>query len=341
MNEQVTTPVKPTNADNITESSDKRLDAGIQRNGTGEIVISNITKTFGSVRSLDAVSATIRQGSIFGLIGSNGAGKSTLLRIMAGIYKPDTGYVTYDGEPIWENTQRKQDIVYLSDDQFFFPHGTIADMADYYKTMYINWSNEKYSRLCAMFNLETDRKISTFSKGMQKQASVLLALSCCPKYLLCDETFDGLDPVVRQFVKRLLAEEVADGTMTPVIASHNMRELEDICDHIGLLHKGGILFDRDVDTMKTSIYKVQLVLTGAEPNLNSFRVPGTDRLLHVVNYKRSGSIYNLILRGERTDVEAAIMAMNPVFHELVPLTLEEIFICEMEEKGYDFNSIIG
>lgn len=308
---------------------------------TGEIVISNITKTFGTVRSLDAVSAVIRQGSIFGLIGSNGAGKSTLLRIMAGIYRPDSGTVTYDGEPIWENTARKQDIVYLSDDQFFFPHGTISDMAQYYRTMYLNWSDEKYNRLRAIFNLEVDRKISTFSKGMQKQASVLLALSCCPKYLLCDETFDGLDPVMRQFVKRLLAEEVADGTMTPVIASHNMRELEDICDHIGLLHKGGILFDREVDAMKTSIHKVQLVLPNGEPDIHAFRVPGTEKDLHVVSYKKSGSIYNLILRGEREEVEAAIAALNPVFYELLPLTLEEIFICEMEEKGYDFNSIVG
>ncbi len=170
----------------------------------GEIAITNVTKTFGPVRSLDHVSATIKQGSIFGLIGSNGAGKSTLLRVMAGIYAPDEGSVTYDGEPVWENTKRKQDIVYLSDDQFFFPHGTIADMAAYYRTMYLNWSDEKYEKLRAVFNLETDRKISTFSKGMQKQASVLLALSCCPKYLLCDETFDGLDPVMRQFVKRLL-----------------------------------------------------------------------------------------------------------------------------------------
>ncbi len=307
---------------------------------TGEISIRNITKTFGNVRSLDDVTATIRQGSIFGLIGSNGAGKSTLLRIMAGIYSPDSGSVSYDGEDIWENTARKQDIVYLSDDQFFFNHGTIEDMARYYKQMYINWSDEKYTYLRSVFNLETDRKIATFSKGMQKQASVLLALSCRPKYLLCDETFDGLDPVMRQFVKRLLAEEVADGTMTPVIASHNMRELEDICDHIGLLHKGGILFDREVDAMKTEIHKVQMVLPGKEPDLGSFRTP-EGKSLHVVSYKKSGSVLNLILRGSREEAEAAVKAKDPVFYELLPLTLEEIFICEMEEKGYDFSGIIG
>ena len=313
---------------------------------TNEIVIQNITKTFGAVRSLDHVSATIRQGSIFGLIGSNGAGKSTLLRIMAGIYRPDEGSVTYDGEEIWENTKRKQDIVYLSDDQFFFPHGTIEDMANYYRRLYINWSDEKYERLRSIFNLEVDRKINTFSKGMQKQASVLLALSCCPKYLLCDETFDGLDPVMRQFVKRLLAEEVADGMMTPVIASHNMRELEDICDHIGLLHKGGILFDQEVDTMKSNIHKIQMVLPNVDTDSTesaavSLRAPEAETALHVVNYRRSGSILQLVVRGEYEEVEAAVKAKDPVFYEMIPLTLEEIFICEMEEKGYDFNSIIG
>ena len=305
-----------------------------------EIRISGITKTFGRVRSLDSVSAVIRQGSIFGLIGSNGAGKSTLLRVMAGIYAPDSGSVTYAGQPIWENTALKQEIVYLSDDQFFFQHGTISDMADYYRGLYHNWSEEKYERLRGIFGLETDRKISTFSKGMQKQASVLLALSCCPKYLLCDETFDGLDPVMRQFVKRLLAEEVADGTLTPVIASHNMRELEDICDHIGLLHKGGILFDREIDEMKQNIHKVQLVLPGEGVDIGMF-TEGKFGALHIVNYQKSGSVVRLVVRGERDAVEEAVAEKRPVFSELVPLTLEEIFICEMEEKGYDFDAIVG
>lgn len=305
-----------------------------------EIRITNVTKTFGRVRSLDGVSAVIRQGSIFGLIGSNGAGKSTLLRVMAGIYAPDSGSVTYDGKPIWENTALKQEIVYLSDDQFFFRHGTIADMADYYRRLYHRWSDEKYEHLRGIFNLETDRRIATFSKGMQKQASVLLALSCCPKYLLCDETFDGLDPVMRQFVKRLLAEEVADGTLTPVIASHNMREIEDICDHIGLLHKGGILFDREIDEMKENIHKIQLVLPGDSVDIGTF-TSGSFADLHLISYQKSGSVVRLVVRGERAEAEHAVSTLDPVFSELVPLTLEEIFICEMEEKGYDFTSVVG
>ncbi|MCQ2431316.1 MAG: ABC transporter ATP-binding protein [Clostridia bacterium] len=310
------------------------------------IRITNVSKTFGSVgtrdcvKSLDSVTAEIRQGSIFGLIGSNGAGKSTLLRVMAGILLPDSGGVTYAGREVYENTALKQEIVYLSDDQFFFPHGTIADMADYYRRVYDHWSDEKYDRLRHIFNLEADRRINTFSKGMRKQASVLLALSCCPKYLLCDETFDGLDPVMRQFVKRLFAEEVADGNLTPIIASHNMRELEDICDHIGLLHKGGILFDREVDELKSNIHKVQLVLTNGTPEAENVYA-GHFGDLPVVSTKRSGSVFNLVVRGSYEAVTGTAEALNPVFYELVPLTLEEIFICEMEEKGYDFDGFIG
>ena len=304
------------------------------------IEIKNISKSYGDVKSLTGINSVIAAGSIYGLIGSNGSGKSTLLRIMCGIMQGDEGQVQYDGMPVFENPDVKKNVIFLSDEQYFLPNSTLDERAGVYASFYPDFSREKYHELAKLFNLPYDRKISTFSKGMKKQASVLLALASNVKYLLCDETFDGLDPVMRQFVKRLLAEEVADGTMTPVIASHNMRELEDICDHIGLLHKGGILFDREVDAMKTEIHKVQMVLPGEEPDLGSFRAPN-GKILHVVSYKKSGSVLNLILRGEREEAEAAVKAKNPVFYELIPLTLEEIFICEMEEKGYDFNSIIG
>lgn len=302
-----------------------------------DIIIENVTKIFRTgtteVRSLDAVSATIRAGSIFGLVGSNGAGKSTLLRVMSGIYLPDEGTVRYGDAPVWENTALKQEIVYLSDEQFFFAHGTVDDMASYYRSIYDRWSDEKYQRIMGVLGLERDRRVSTFSKGMQKQASVALALSACPKYLLCDETFDGLDPVMRQFVKRLLAEEVAEGNMTPVIASHNMRELEDICDHIGLLHKGGILFDRELDEMRTSLYKLQIVLKDDA----SYVAGGSLGTLPIVTAKQAGHVATLVLRGTREETEAAARALDPVFYELLPLTLEEIFIAEMEEKGYAFD----
>ena len=294
---------------------------------TGEISIKNVTKTFGHVRSLDDVTATIRQGSIFGLIGSNGAGKSTLLRIMAGIYRPDAGSVSYDGEDIWENTARKQDIVYLSDDQFFFTHVTIEDMARYYRQMYINWSDEKYDRLRSVFNLETDRKISTFSKGMQKQASVLLALSCCPKYLLCDETFDGLDPVMRDSFKRVLSEETVDRGLITVLAGHNQQEMEDICDSVGFLHEGRLVCSGDLDTLLGDVHRVQLIPTG-EADDSAFAS------LHPLRLQRQGRLCLLTLRGDRAKLEQALDALHPLFMEFLPLSLEEVFILEMEDRGY-------
>ena len=206
------------------------------------IQINGVTKYYGEFKSLDAISAYIADGSIFGLVGSNGSGKSTLLRVMSGIFRADSGEVLYDGENVYENVKLKDTVVYLSDDQYFLPNSTLRDMAKMYASIYSRFSWEEFNKLVGIFGLPENRKINTFSKGMQKQAAILLGIAAKPRYLLCDETFDGLDPVMRQLVKRILAESVAANGITPIIASHNLRELEDICDHIGLLHKGGILF---------------------------------------------------------------------------------------------------
>lgn len=298
------------------------------------IEIKGVTKNFGEIRSLDSVSATIKQGSIFGLVGSNGSGKSTLLRIMCGVYTPDAGEVLYDGQNVYENVNVKNDVIYLSDEQYFLPHGTIEEMSGVYRSVYKNFDNERYTKLCDMFRLDPRRKISTFSKGMKKQASVILALASRPKYLLCDETFDGLDPVMRQFVKRLLADDVSESGLTPVIASHNLRELEDICDHIGLLHKGGILFESEIDQLKMGIHAVQAVFT---EYVDASAFVGLD----VVSIKRRSSMMNFVVRGDREEIAAYFEKMQPKFFEIIPLTLEEIFISEMEERGYDCSGIIG
>lgn len=297
------------------------------------IKISQISKCFGKIKALDDVSADIGEGSIFGLIGSNGSGKSTLMRVMCGIIRPDTGHVFYDGCSVYENIAVKQRIVYLSDEQFFMPHCCIEDMRNLYRSLYISYSDERYHQLCELFGLDTSRRIHTFSKGMQKQAAFLLALSLRPDFLLCDETFDGLDPVMRQLVKRLLAEEVAERNMTPVIASHNLRELEDICDHIGLLHKGGILFEREIDDLKLNIHKVQAVFPDSVT-----AAAFTD--MNLTSIDRRGSLYTLIARGTEEEILASLHELEPVFCEIIPLTLEEIFICEMEDRGYDFSKII-
>ncbi len=296
------------------------------------IELTNVSMSYGKLRSLDNVSATVKDGSIFGLIGSNGSGKSTMLRILCGIIKPEAGTVTYDSLPVWENDLVKQDIVYLSDEQYFLPHCTINDMRKLYKTVYTNFSDETFGKLRSIFTLDCDRKINTFSKGMKKQASVMLGISARPKYLLCDETFDGLDPVVRRLVKRILAEESADGGMTTIIASHNLREMEDICDTVGLLHKGDLLFVRELDDMKSEFHKIQAIFEGEFDAANL--AP-----MKILAYSRRGSLVSFIARGTLDEINMQMTEKNPVFYETVPLTLEEIFISEMEEKGYDFSKL--
>ncbi len=296
------------------------------------IEIKNVSKSYGAVKSLDAVSAEVKNGSIFGLIGSNGSGKSTLLRIMCGIFRADEGGVDYEGESVYENTEAKKGILYLSDDQYFIPYATLDEMKAFYKSVYPSFDEEMYRKLYNLFNLNPKRKLSTFSKGMQKQASLLLALSCRPQYLLCDETFDGLDPVMRNLVKRLIAEESAARGMTTVIASHNLRELEDICDHIALLHKGRLLFVSDIDNMKENIHAVQAVFSR---DISADELAG----LKITGYSRRGSMISVVCRGTETEIREFFASLEPEFFEIIPLTLEEIFISEMEEYGYDYSKI--
>ena len=297
------------------------------------IKIEQLSKAFDNIQAVKQISAEIKSGSIFGLIGSNGAGKSTFLRLLAGIYKPDLGQVLVDGEPVYENPQVKQRIFYISDDQYFIYNGTMTDMAHFLAGVYARFSMEKFQDLSHMFKLDTKRKMNTFSKGMQKQAHIILALASQPDYLFCDETFDGLDPVMRQAVKRLLADAVLDHNMTPIIASHNLRELEDICDHIGLLHQGGIVFEKEIDDLRLNIHKVQC----------AFRQPMQRKdfaALEVVSFENRGSLSTMIVRGEREKTEVIIRSMEPLYSELIPLTLEEIFITEMEVLGYDVEQLV-
>lgn len=301
------------------------------------ININNVSMTYkgslNSVKSLTDITAEIHTGSIFGLIGSNGSGKSTLLRIMAGVIEPDDGYISYDDRPVFENDLVKQEIIFLPDEQYFLPGASINEMREFYKSVRTSFSDETFAKLRDIFKLDCDRKIQTFSKGMKKQASVMLGIASRPKYLLCDETFDGLDPVVRQLVKRILAEETADGNMTVIIASHNLREMEDICDTVALLHKGELLFEQGLDDMKLGLHKVQAVFAEeiSADELSS---------LNILSLEKRGSLVTFVSRGDKCEIEEFLRAKSPTFYELIPLTLEEIFICEMEEKGYDFSNLV-
>lgn len=297
------------------------------------IQIHNVSKTFENYKALSDICATIREGQVFGLIGTNGAGKSTLLRIISGIYQADNGSVTVDEEPAWDNPKAKARIFYLSDDQYFFPNETPMDMLRLYEKQYENFDRARFLKFLESFHLDKNRRINTFSKGMKKQLSIFYGICAGTKYLICDETFDGLDPVVRQTVKSLFVKEMENRDFTPIIASHNLRELEDICDHVGLLHKGGILFSKDLESMKLGIYKMQCVFK------NSSDVTALCDAFPVISQEMRGSLHTLTLRGTREDIDARIASLNPIFYELLPLSLEEIFITETEVAGYDFKEL--
>lgn len=293
----------------------------------------SITKRFEDIVAVDRVNAEIRDGYVFGLIGTNGAGKSTFLRMVSGILKPDEGSIRIDGDSVWENPAVKARFFYVSDEQYFFSNSTPEEMMIYYRCLYPAFDEKRFHHLLDSFGLKKDRKIHTFSKGMKKQLSVICGICAGTDYLFCDETFDGLDPVMRQAVKSLFANDMAERNLTPVIASHNLRELEDICDHVGLLHRGGILLSRDLDEMKLNLHKVQCVL---KPDA----APDLFRGLDIVKKEQTGSIYTLTVRGEEKAVVSFMESCDLLFYELIPLSLEEIFISETEVAGYDIKALI-
>lgn len=293
-----------------------------------------INKSFEGIKAVEDISITIRDGQVFGLIGTNGAGKSTLMRIMAGILLPDSGKILIDDIPVYESEEAKRKFFYISDEQFFFVNSTPKDMARYYSSIYENFQQEKFYNYLEKFDLKKERKINTFSKGMKKQLSILLGICADTKYLMCDETFDGLDPVMRQGIKSIFAKEMDERGLTPVIASHNLRELEDICDHIGLLHKGGVLLSKDLEELKCNIFKVQCVFQ------DSVTEAEVMTKLDVLQNERRGSLATLTLRGEQQQILNTIQTGNPIFCEILPLSLEEIFISETEVVGYDIKKLI-
>ena len=298
------------------------------------IEFKNVSKNFDTIKAIDHISATIEEGHVFGLIGTNGAGKSTLMRLASGVFRPDQGSILVDGEPVYDNPAVKAKIFYISDEQYFFKNGTPKDMLRLYTTYYPEFDREKWQELMEKFGLDVNRKVNTFSKGMKKQLSVICGVCANTKYLLCDETFDGLDPVMRQAVKTLFVREIEKRGLTPVIASHNLRELEDICEYVGLLHRGGILFERDLDEMKLNLHKVQCVVK-KESILQEMK-----KDLEVLTLENRGALYTFTVRGKREDVVDYMERLDLTFYELLPLSLEEIFISETEVKGYDIKALI-
>ena len=298
------------------------------------IELKNVSKYFGDIAAVDNISLTIKDGLVMGLLGTNGAGKSTLLRTMAGILKPEHGEILINGDPVWNNPKAKSRFFYISDDQFYFPNSTPKEFGAYYSTYYPAFNTERFHELLDKIDLPANRKIRTFSKGMKKQLSILIGICAGTEYLFCDETFDGLDPVMRQAIKSLFIQEMSERKFTPVIASHNLRELEDISDHIGLLHKGGVLLSQDLEDLRCNLTKVQCVLS------EEYDQKIQDALL-VMKMQRYGKLLTMTVRGESEKVVAWLNNLNPVYCESVPLTLEEIFISETEVAGYDIKSLIS
>ena len=298
------------------------------------IELLDIIKQFDDITAVNHVSLNIADSQVFGLVGTNGAGKSTLLRMVVGIIRPDSGIVCVDNRPVYDNPDVKKDIFFISDDQYFLPNSTPGEMADYYEEIYSSFDKLRFFKLCNGFGLDTERRISSFSKGMKKQVSILLGICAGTKYLICDETFDGLDPVVRQGVKSILAAEMTDRGLTPIISSHNLRELEDICDHIGLLHQGGVILSEDLGDMKLRMQKVQCVFPSDDDEKKALEG------LEVMVHDKRGRLHTITIRGERSEIESAFKRGNPIFFEILPLSLEEIFISETEVVGYDIRKFI-
>ncbi|MCL7745716.1 ABC transporter ATP-binding protein [Halalkalibacter alkaliphilus] len=297
------------------------------------IEVRNIKKGFDELEAVQGINLHIKKGSIYGLLGSNGAGKTTLLKMIAGIYKQDSGEILISGEPIFENVQWKQRIIFLADSLFFFPNSTIKQAAQFYKSMYVNWNEERFQSLKDVFNIDVNKKVHRLSKGMQRQVSFWLTLSTMPDILILDEPFDGLDAVMRQKVKNLLVQDVAEREMTILISSHNLREVEDLCDQVGILHHGQLRIEKDLDDLKSDVHKIQVAFKQEVP---AVFLHGFDIL-----YKEErGSVRLYIVRGKQDKVTSHIDTFHPVLFDILPLTLEEIFIYEMRDVGYAIENIL-
>ena len=287
----------------------------------------NVTKTFGSFKALDNLTMTVPQGAVYGLVGPNGAGKSTAIRHLTGIYRPDKGKVTLEGLPIYENPKVKTTIGYIPDEIFHFPSATLEEMRKFYKGIYPSFDDALFRRMEEIFQLPKKTPIRRFSKGMQKQAAFQLTLACRPEVLILDEPVDGLDPVMRRQVMSLILADVAERGTTVLISSHNLRELEDVCDHVGIMDKGKMLLERSLAEMQGNTVKLQMV--GETPEG-----------LEILHESDSGRLRTLIVRGDPMEVSKMVAAAQPAYFDVLPLSLEEIFIYELGGVNYAVKEIL-
>ncbi len=289
--------------------------------------LNNITKTFGTCKALDDLTMCVPKGAVYGLVGPNGAGKSTAIRHMTGIFRPDSGTVTVEGQPVYENSDVKERIGYIPDDVFFFPSASLEEMRKFYKGIYPRFDDSLFAQLCDVFQLPRKSPLRRFSKGMQKQAAFHLSICTRPDLLILDEPVDGLDPVMRRQVWSLILSDVAQRETTVLISSHNLRELEDVCDHVGIMDHGKMLLERSLADMQSDTVKLQIMGD----------VPKDMQILH---QSSSGRLQTVIVRGSMEEVTARIKATGPAYFDVLPLSLEEIFIYELGGVDNEVKNII-
>ena len=296
------------------------------------IEVKELVKTFDGFRALDGASLPVPTGSVYGLVGPNGAGKSTLIRHLMGVFHQDSGSVSIGSEPIWENAELKSRIGVIPDDWFYFSGTNVREMMKFYKGMYPRFSTERYEKLKEVFNIDEKRTIRRLSKGMQKQVAFWLTLSCMPDYLILDEPVDGLDPVMRRQVWSLVMGDVAQHGTTVLVSSHNLRELEDVCDHVGIMDHGKVLLERSLIALQDNMVKLQVVFPEGMVDLPSD--------LPVLHASKLGRIHTLIMRMNAEEATSLLSVYNPLLVDAVPLTLEEIFIYELGGADYAVKDIV-
>lgn len=291
-----------------------------------------VVKSFDGFRALDSATLTVPKGTVYGLVGPNGAGKSTIIRHFTGVYRPDSGKLLLEGAPIWENTDAKRRMVVIPDDWYYFPQASIAEMAKLYAGAYPSFSWERYEKMKQVFPLNDRQMLRRMSKGMQKQAAFWLTMCCMPEYLILDEPVDGLDPVMRRQVWSLMMGDVAERGTTVLVSSHNLRELEDVCDHVGIMDHGHVLLERSLAQLQDNMVKMQVVFPDGMED-----VPAELPVLHA---SKLGRVHTLIMRMNAQEATERLMAYSPLLVDAVPLTLEEIFIYELGGADYAVKDIV-
>lgn len=295
------------------------------------IEVRNVMKEFDGFRALDDMSMTVPTGAVYGLVGPNGAGKSTIIRHLTGIYRQDEGEITIDGAPVFENPEVKSRIAYIPDDIFYYANASIREMMDFYRSIYPHFDAERFKKLADVFGLDPKRQMRRLSKGMQKQAAFWIAVSLRPEILILDEPVDGLDPVMRRRIWSIIMADVAENGTTVLVSSHNLRELEDVCDSVGIMNKGKIMIERSLNELQENIVKIQLALPDGES------LPEGLDILHKSN---TGRLQSLIMHGTQEELTEKLQSAHPLFIDAVPLTLEEIFIYELGGADYEVKDIV-